>query len=874
MKNLTPMMKQYFEIKDKYKDCILFFRLGDFYEMFFEDAMTASKELEITLTGRECGQEKKAPMCGVPHHAADNYIAKLINKGYKVAICEQTEDPSQTKGIVKRDVVKVVTPGTVISPNMLKEKENNYLLSIFIDEAGVGLAYADISTGELRASEITEKGYLSMLLNEIVKIKPSEMIINDYSDWENEKIFNEISSGSNAPINKIKDFYYKEDYAIDRIMNYFKVKALKGLGLDEKPHTVRALGAILGYLSETQKNIFLNLNKIDLYDLRNHMALDKATLKNLELVETVSDQEIKGSLLSVLDKTNTAMGGRKLKQWIKEPLNTLNHIELRLGAVEALCQNSMNRNNLKEFLKKVYDLERLSGRIACKTANGRDLTALKSSLEVLPDIRSDLEALEAPLLRALRDTIDPMMDICDLISKSIVEDPPYTIKEGGLIQNGFNTQLDDLKSAISGGQQWIANLENIERANTGIKSLKVGFNKVFGYYIEVTKSYYHLVPDTYIRKQTLSNCERFITPELKEMEFKVLNAEVKINQLEYETFLEVRNAIEKRIVTIQETAQAIGNLDVLMSFAEVSERLNYVKPKVNNSGIIKIIKGRHPVVELSIKNGMFVSNNTYIGSDDSSFLLITGPNMSGKSTYMRQTAIIVLMAQIGCFVPAEEAQIGIVDRIFTRIGASDNLAQGQSTFLVEMSELAYILNNATEKSLVILDEIGRGTSTYDGLSIAWAVVEYMCHHLMRIKALFATHYHELTQLEGLIPGVKNLNVDVKEKDDDVIFLHKIIEGCANQSYGIQVARLAGVPDELLQNASKKLTELENKSSEVHLTRKVSEITEEQTSLFDIKSNKLLDKLKNINLLNTTPIQAVNILAELIHEAEEAGEQIG
>ncbi len=871
MKNLTPMMKQYFEIKEKHKDCILFFRLGDFYEMFFDDAITASRELEITLTGRDCGQEERAPMCGVPHHSAENYIAKLINKGYKVAICEQTEDPSQSKGIVKREVIKIVTPGTVISPNMLREKDNNYLLSIYADDEGAGLAFADISTGELKATLISGKKYLSKLLNEIVKIRPSEIIMNDYLNYEDERGLEDLSYVTDAFVNTIKDYYFKEDFSAECIKSHFKVKTLKGLGLDENVYTVRAVGALLGYLYETQNSTLLHMNRISLYDLSNHMSLDKATLKNLELVETASDKRTEGSLLNVLDKTNTAMGGRKLKQWLKEPLNTLEGIRLRLDAVEALYENSMIRNNLKESLKKVYDLERLSGRIACRTANGRDLIALKNSLQVLPDIRSDLEILETSLLKQLFNTIDPLKAICGLISEAIVDDPPYTIKEGGLIKEGYNSDLDDLKSSISKGQQWIANLENTERTNTGIKSLKVGFNKVFGYYIEVTKSYYHLVPENYIRKQTLANCERFITPELKDVESKVLNAEVKINQLEYEIFSDIRDKIEACIETIQRTADSIANLDVLVSFGDVSEKLNYIKPKVNSSGIINIVKGRHPVVELSIKNGMFISNDTYIGSDLNSFLLITGPNMSGKSTYMRQTAIIVLMAQIGCFVPAEDAQIGIVDRIFTRIGASDNLSQGQSTFIVEMSELAYILNNATEKSLVILDEIGRGTSTYDGLSIAWAVVEYMCSHLKKIKALFATHYHELTQLEGSIRGVKNLNVDVKEKDNEIIFLHKIMEGCASQSYGIQVARLAGVPEELLLNAAKKLTELENQSERTHSISNIRKEFEEQISLFDIKNKKLIDRLKSIDIVNITPVQALNILEELIHEAEEVGD---
>ncbi|MCG8483522.1 MAG: DNA mismatch repair protein MutS [Clostridia bacterium] len=868
MKKLTPMMKQYFEIKEQYQDCILFFRLGDFYEMFFDDALTASKELEITLTGRECGQKEKAPMCGVPHHSAENYISKLITKGYKVAICEQTEDASAAKGIVKRDVVKVITPGTVISPNMLKEKENNYLLSVYVDENACGFVFTDISTGELKGAQISQSHFVSKLVNEIAKTKPSEVIINQ--DLYNNQLIEDIRYVSDAFVNTIDDWYFKEAYCSEQIFNHFNIKALKGLGLDDKPQMVKALGALLGYLGETQKNTLSHLNNLQIYNVSNHMSMDKSTFNNLELVETVAEKRVQGSLLGVLDKTNTAMGGRRLKQWIKEPLNTLNEIQQRLDAVEALMDEALIRNNFKECLKQVYDLERLCGRIACGTANARDLIALKNSLSTLPDVKCYLEVLDAELLNNLQDHIDPLDEITDKISHAIVEDPPYTIKEGGLIKEGFHDELDVLKHSISDGKLWIANLENSERARTGIKSLKVGFNKVFGYYIEVTKSYYDMVPEEYIRKQTLANCERFITPELKEVESKVLNAENKINEMEYGIFLQLRNHIQTYSDKIQQTAQAISQLDVLISFAEISNNLNYVKPKLNNSNTIHIINGRHPVVELSIKNGMFVANNTYINDDDSSFLLITGPNMAGKSTYMRQTAMIVLMAQIGCFVPAEEAEIGVVDTIYTRIGASDNLAQGQSTFLVEMSELAYILNSATEKSLIILDEIGRGTSTYDGLSIAWAVVEYLCNKDRRIKTLFATHYHELTQLENIIPGVKNLNVDVKEDNDDIIFLHKIIDGCANQSYGIQVAKLAGIPSELLVNADKKLLELEKKSSQVDLNKnKVKSLQEDQLqlSLFNKNDSMITQKLKEINLLNTTPMQAINILEELIKQAQ-------
>lgn len=834
--------------------------------MFFEDALIASKELEITLTGRDCGQKEKAPMCGVPHHSAENYISKLINKGYKVALCEQTEDASASKGIVKREVVKIITPGTVISPNMLNEKENNYLLSIYVDEEGAGFVVTDISTGELKGAEIAHDDFISKLVNETAKSKPSEVIIN--KDLFNNQLIEDIKYVSDAFINTIDDWYYKEDYCLEQIYNHFKIKALKGIGLEDKPHMVKALGALLGYLGETQKESLSHLSHLHIYNVSNYMSMDKSTFNNLELIETVAEKRVQGSLLGVLDKTNTAMGGRRLKQWIKEPLNTLEDIQKRLDAVEILMYEDLIRNNLKESLKQVYDLERLCGRIACGTANGRDLIALKNSLSTLPDIKSYLQVLNVELLDILQNNIDPLETITNNISEAIQEDPPYTIKEGGLIKAGFNEELDALKYSISDGKQWIANLESSERERTGIKSLKVGFNKVFGYYIEVTKSYYDKVPSEYIRKQTLSNCERFITPELKEVEFKVLNAENKINEMEYNIFLQLRKQIQTYSQNILKTAQSLSQLDVLIAFSVVSKNLNYIKPKVNNDDTINIINGRHPVVESTIKNGMFVPNNTYVNNQESSFLLITGPNMAGKSTYMRQTAMIVLMAQIGCFVPAEEAEIGVVDTIYTRIGASDNLAQGQSTFLVEMSELAYILNSATEKSLIILDEIGRGTSTYDGLSIAWAVVEYLCSEKRQIKTLFATHYHELTQLENIIKGFKNLNVDVKEDNDDVIFLHKIIEGCANQSYGIQVAKLAGIPSELLINANKKLLELEKKSCEVDMKNNKTEDTVEdqlQISMLNNNDSNITNKLKEINLLNTTPLQAMNLLEELIKE---------
>ncbi|MBR0596615.1 DNA mismatch repair protein MutS [Sinanaerobacter chloroacetimidivorans] len=871
---LTPMMQQYMEIKEKYQDCILFFRLGDFYEMFFEDAITASREMEITLTGKNYGQEEKAPMCGVPYHAADSYIAKLIEKGYKVAICEQVEDPATAKGIVKREVVQIITPGTVVSQNMLNERENNYLASVFLHETGAGIAYCDISTGEINTTQLTSAGYTERLLNELVKIKAKEVIANDYANLDG--FIDEMKITSGAYISILPDQYYIRNAAEEFILRQFQVKSLKGLGIEESDLSIMALGALLAYLFETQKQGLSHLSYLNVYDTAGHMSLDKATIKNLELTETLFEKKIQGSLLGVLDKTHTAMGSRKMKQWLREPLNNLKEIQERLDAVELLSDQILLRNNLKESLKKIYDLERLAGRIACGNANGKDLIALRNSIFVLPDMKSELAACGDSFLEKLEEKMDSLSEIYDLIDQSIQEEPPFTIKEGGIIKEGYSLDLDQIKHSIKDGQSWIAGLEGTEKERTGIKSLKVGFNKVFGYYIEVTKSYFDLVPENYIRKQTLANCERYITPELKEVESVVLNAETKINQLEYEIFLEIRKKIQDYISVIQITSGAVSTLDVLVSFSEVSSKLGYVKPQVNKGDVIRIEKGRHPVIETTIKDGIFVSNDTYVDRKDSSMLLITGPNMAGKSTYMRQTALIVLMSQAGCFVPAEAAQIGIVDRIYTRIGASDNLAQGQSTFFVEMSELAYILNTATEKSLIILDEIGRGTSTYDGLSIAWAVVEYLCNSKYHVRTLFATHYHELTSLEGIMKGLKNLNVDVQEKDGNIIFLHKIVEGSASRSYGIHVAKLAGVPASVLETAQEKLHQLEATAVSIDLDHYEKELLAEQSpvkeeteqiSFFSFAPNPVVERLKALDLMNITPSQAFGILEDLKKAAE-------
>lgn len=871
-KKLSPMMQQYMEIKENYRDCILFFRLGDFYEMFFEDAKTASRELELTLTGKNCGMEERAPMCGVPFHSADTYISRLVESGYKVAICEQTEDPQSAKGIVKREVIKIVTPGTVLSSNMLKEKENNYIASIYVDEVSTGLAYCDVSTGEINLTSFKGTAQRDNLVNEIVKINAREILLS--KDTDNIIDTEDMKPVTEAYFNILEDEYYRTDALRETIKKQFKVTALLGIGVEEDSSEEMSLGALLLYLLETQKSSLGHIATLNTYSMGEHMSLDKSTIKNLELTETLFEKKLQGSLLGILDKTHTAMGSRKLKQWIKEPLNNVEQINMRLDSVEFLADNIITRNNIKEHLKRVYDFERLTGRIACGNANGKDLIALKNSCFAIPDIKEELSGCGCVLLESLDDKIDALKDVYDLIERSIEDDPPFAIKEGHLIKEGYSQELDDLKNSIKDAQNWIAGLENSERQRTGIKNLKVGFNKVFGYYLEVTKSYFDLIPDNYIRKQTLANCERFITPELKETERTVLNAEAKINQTEYELFSQVRQLLQNYINQIQETSKSIAALDVLTAFAEVSEKNNYVKPKVDSSDNLLIEKGRHPVIEQTIKDGIFVSNDTYLNKNDQSLLLITGPNMSGKSTYMRQTALIVLMAQAGCFVPCDKALIGVCDRIFTRIGASDNLAQGQSTFFVEMSELSYILNTATDRSLVILDEIGRGTSTYDGLSIAWAAAEYLCKKSKKIRTLFATHYHEMTELEDTAEGVKNLNVDVAEENGNVVFLHKIVKGSASRSYGIHVAKLAGAPKELLNRAEEKLADLENgnfeqKSKDFSKSDNCNKLKSceqnddsHQISLFELAPSAVTDRLRKLDLMNTTPSEALKILEEL------------
>ena len=875
---LSPMMRQYLDVKENHQDCILFFRLGDFYEMFFEDAKLASRELELTLTGKNCGLEERAPMCGVPFHSADTYIARLVEKGYKVAICEQTSDPATSKGLVTRDVVQIVTPGTVISSSMLDEKENNYIASVYCDDETVGFAYCDISTGESSMTCIEGDGRFETVVNEMVKIGAREILLDqttaDRMDIES------IKPILNAYFNVLDDEFYRRDAADDVIKKQFRISSLYGIGLDDRPTTELALGALLIYLLDMQKNDLDHIRRISYYSVGQHMSLDKATIRNLELCETLYEKKLQGSLLGVLDKTHTAMGSRKMKQWLKEPLNNVEMIQRRLDAVEVLTDDVIKRNDLKESLKSIYDFERLTGRIATGKANGRDMIALRNSCYVLPEIKYALqdlistasESTSDSLLAELNDNIYDLHEVYDIIDRGIVEEPPFTVKEGGLIKEGYSETLDDLKSSISDAQNWIASLEAKERERTGIKNLKVGFNKVFGYYLEVTRSYYDLIPEDYIRKQTLVNSERFVTPQLKETERLVLNAETEINKLEYELFTEIRKTLQESIDRIQTTSRAISVLDVLTAFATVAQTNDYVKPVIDDSDIIMIEKGRHPVIEKTIRDGIFVSNDTYLDRTDQNLLLITGPNMSGKSTYMRQTALIVLMAQAGCFVPCEQARIGICDRIFTRIGASDNLAQGQSTFFVEMSELSYILSSATSKSLVILDEIGRGTSTYDGLSIAWSAAEFLCQPDRHIRTLFATHYHEMTALEETLKGVKNYNVDVSEENGNVVFLHKIVEGPASRSYGIHVAKLAGVPMELLQNARERLEMLEagRPQTEMSVAESTPSTVEEtkspqqemQLSFFDAVPNPVLQKLRSLDLMDTTPSQALRILEEL------------
>lgn len=871
---MTPMMQQYLQTKEEYPDCILFYRLGDFYEMFFDDAITASKELEITLTGKNCGLEERAPMCGVPYHAVDSYLNRLVSKGYKVAICEQMEDPKLAKGIVKRDVIRIVTPGTNLDMQALDETKNNYIMSIVYIADRFGLSVADVTTGEYMVTEIESSG---KMMDELTKFMPSEIICNEafYMSGMN---LDDLKNRLGITIYSLDAWYFDDALCRKTLMEHFQVKSLQGLGLEDYDCGMIAAGALLKYLEETQKNSLSHLSRLTTYTTGNYMVLDSSTRRNLELVETLREKQKRGSLLWVLDKTKTAMGARTLRKYVEQPLIDKASIKKRQDAIEELKNNAICREEIREYLGPVYDLERLVGKITYQSANPRDLIAFQSSLSMLPPIKCILEDMQSELLKEIYGEMDTLEELCTLVKEAIMEDPPLAMKEGGIIREGYNEEVDRLRRAKSDGKGWLAELEAKEREKTGIKNLRIRYNKVFGYYLEVTNSFKNLVPDYYVRKQTLANAERYIIPELKELEDTILGAEDRLCALEYELYCEARNKIAGEILRIQTTAKAIAKLDVIASLALVAERNNYVRPKINEKGVIDIKDGRHPVVEKMIPNDMFICNDTYLDDKKNRISIITGPNMAGKSTYMRQTALIVLMAQIGSFVPASSANIGLVDRIFTRVGASDDLASGQSTFMVEMNEVANILRNATSKSLLILDEIGRGTSTFDGLSIAWAVVEHISNSkLLGAKTLFATHYHELTELEGKIDNVNNYCIAVKEKGDDIVFLRKIVKGGADKSYGIQVAKLAGVPDSVINRAKEIVEELVNADITARVKeiavqgenqkkkpqKKLDEVDLAQFSLFDtVKDDDVLKELEELDISHMTPIDAMNKLYQL------------
>ena len=865
MAEFSPMMQHYLETKKQYKDCVLFYRLGDFYEMFFEDAEIVSRELELTLTGKDCGQEKRAPMSGIPYHAADSYIAKLIEKGYKVAICEQVEDPKQAKGIVKREVIRVVTPGTVIESNLLEEKKNNYIMAIYKSGLYFGISVCDISTGEFLATQIVEHNNFARLLDEISRYSPAEIIVSDMM-FNSKTEIEKIKERFETYISKESEESFDGEYELlSGMYNIIDDKNEKIKNLSDKKLAIYAINALLKYLEDTQKTSLDHINTIKIYNTTRYMALDINARRNLEITEKMRDKSKKGTLLWVLDKTSTSMGGRLLRRWLNDPLIDRKEINDRLDAVEALKDSIILRGDVVDALKKVYDIERLAGKISYGNANGRDMISLKNSVKQLPEIKKVLSTTGAGLLKEIYENIDTLDDIYEIIEKSIVDEPPIGVKDGGIIKIGYDPEIDKLKLATTEGKKWILELEAKEREQTGIKGLKVGFNKVFGYFIEVTKSNLSMVPDRYIRKQTLTNCERYITEELKNLENQILGAEERVVTLEYNAFCEIRSSIEKQIQRIQKTATLVSTLDVLVSFATVAEDMNYVKPEVDNGGVIDIKEGRHPVIEKMISNSNFVPNDTYLDEEGNRLAIITGPNMAGKSTYMRQVALITLMAQVGSFVPASYAKIGVVDKIFTRVGASDDLSMGQSTFMVEMMEVATILKEATKNSLVILDEIGRGTSTYDGLSIAWAVAEFIADkEKCGAKTLFATHYHELTELENKVEGVKNYSIAVKEKGEDIIFLRKIVDGGTDESYGVHVARLAGVPQVVTKKANEILQSLERRNV---LNNKIIEQTPkkesaDQIDMYNYKIAEVAHEIDRIDFNQLTPIDALNTLVKI------------
>ena len=875
MAELTPMMQQYMETKKQYPDCILFYRLGDFYEMFFDDALTASRELEITLTGKNCGLDERAPMCGIPYHAVDAYLNKLVSKGYKVAICEQMEDPKLAKGLVKRDVIRIVTPGTNLNVQALEESKNNFLMCITYLPTKIGISIADVTTGDFYLTEVDDT---RRLMDEIMKYEPSEIVCNDAFLVSGMDI-GDLRERLHISINPLEPHMFDDEGCRRCLMRHFKVNTLIGLGIEDFPTGLIAAGALLQYLYETQKTSLDHFTRIYPYLTSKYMLLDSSTRRNLELTETLREKQKRGSLLWVLDKTKTAMGARTLRSWLEQPLIEKAEMELRLDAIEELNGDSVSRDEIREYLNPIYDLERLLSKVTYKTANPRDLISFRNSLEMLPHIKTVMKGFAKDSLTSIEQDIDALEDIFQLILNSIEDDPPVTIREGGMIKSGFDQDIDMLRNAKHDGKQWLAELENEDRERTGIKNLRIKYNKVFGYYFEVTNSYKDLVPEDYIRKQTLAGAERYTTPRLKELEDTILNAEDKLYTLEYDLFCKIRDSIALEIERIQKTAKAIARLDVFASLSLVAERNNFVRPKLNEKGVIDIKDGRHPVVEQMIENDLFISNDTYLDNGSHCISVITGPNMAGKSTYMRQTALIVLMAQVGSFVPARSANIGIVDRIFTRVGASDDLASGQSTFMVEMNEVANILRNATSSSLLILDEIGRGTSTFDGLSIAWAVIEHISNRkVLGAKTLFATHYHELTELEGKISNVNNYCIAVKECGDDIVFLRKIVKGGADKSYGIQVAKLAGVPDMVIDRAKEIVEQL----SDNDITEKVQNISVDlkndvkakkqpvfdevdlaQMSLFDtVTDEDVLKELKEIDVTVLTPLDALNTIYRL------------
>ena len=872
--DLTPMMKNYLETKKQHDDCIIFYRLGDFYEMFFDDALEASKVMEITLTGKSCGLEERAPMCGVPYHAVDTYINKLVTRGYKVCIVEQVEDPALAKGLVKRDVSRIVTPGTNLNLASMEEGKNNYLMSIAYIGGKFGISIADVTTGDYYVTEVyTERN----VVDEINKFMPSEIICN-HSFLMCGMDIDDIKNRLSISVFELEEWYFDEDNCAEVLKDHFKMMDLTGLGLSEMSLGIIASGSLLKYLYETQKNSLSHLSKLIPYSTSTFMILDTSTRRNLELCETLREKQKRGSLLWVLDKTKTAMGARTLRSYIEQPLISKEEIVNRQQVIEELNKSIITRDELREYLSPIYDLERLLSKISYKSANPRDLIAFKTSLEMLPHIKNIIKDFETPLFLEIFEQLDTLADISALIKDSITDDPPINIKEGGIIRTGFNEEIDKLRNAKSQGKGWLADLEAREKEKTGITKLKIKFNKVFGYYIEVSNSFKSQVPDYYIRKQTLTNAERYTTDELKELEEVIVGAEDKLFSLEYNIFTSVREEIYNQINRIQQTAKAIAKIDVFASLAYVADRNNYVKPKINEKGIIDIKDGRHPVVEKMIPDNMFISNNTYLDTNKNRLSIITGPNMAGKSTYMRQTALIVLMAQIGSYVPAKAANISICDKIFTRVGASDDLASGQSTFMVEMTEVANILRNATSNSLLILDEIGRGTSTFDGLSIAWAVVEHICDKkILGAKTLFATHYHELTELEGTLPGVNNYCISVKEQGDDIVFLRKIIKGGADKSYGIQVAKLAGVPESVLNRAKELVAELSNaditaKAKDIAASLQPGtnvlpgindDIDAHQMTLFDtVNENEIIKEIQDLDLGEMTPIEGLNYLFKL------------